>query len=76
MFLADILAARFHPLGLGPAESMVVLVLLLVLFSGYALPEDRAHGGRLTRKELFLISTLGTILAVAVAIIVWHTLAP
>ena len=78
MHAVYIMAARSNPLGLGAGESIVILVVLLVLFSGYALGHKRrvhAHDGRLTRGEIYFASTLGVILAVAVAIIAWRTLA-
>ena len=71
---AHLILARSNPFGLGPAESIMILIVLLVLFSGYALPQPthrRSFESGLTRKEIFLLSISGLLLAAALAVHVW-----
>lgn len=68
-----LLAARSHVFGLGAPESIGVLILLLVLSSGYALPQParvRTQPGRFTRNEIYFVASLGVVLAAAIAAIV------
>lgn len=71
-----LMAARSHVFGLGSPEAIVGLILLLVLFSGYTVPQPlrlRSQPGRLTRTEIYFVSTLGIVFAVALAVIVWQS---
>ena len=61
--------------GLGAPELIAVLIVLLVLFSGYGWSAGRAprdDRGRLTRRDVQILVFLGAILAMGIAILVWQ----
>jgi hypothetical protein len=66
------LLSLFRPVFLGAPESIVVLVVLLVLFSGLRFPARGAaknSPARLSRGEWWFLGCLGFVLAVAVGVL-------
>ena len=65
-------------MGLGPIESVVMLLILLILFSGYSLVGNRSSRddrGGLTRRETQILISIGIALAVSVGVLLWDALA-
>lgn len=68
-------------LGLGAPESIVILVILLVLFSGQVTlvgsegSVPRGGAPRLTRHEKQVLLVLGAVVAVGVGILAWQKVA-
>jgi hypothetical protein len=64
-------------LGLGAPESIVVLIILLVFFSGYAVSGSGEGGARrssdpgLTPSEKQIVIAIGAVLALGLGIVVW-----
>jgi hypothetical protein len=62
-------------LGLRATELIVILIVLLVLFSGYGWSASREPGddrGRFPRKDVQVLVVVGAIVAVGIAILVWQ----
>ena len=75
MHAAQTFAARSGFLGLSTADLLAVLVLLLVLFSGYAVvgvPRTVREDKKFIRQDLFFAVILAGIFVVAVGILIWR----